>query len=118
MIEVVRALWGQGRKGTLERVVWEDLSLSARHRAALRFACSLALRPWAHTASDIAPLEAEGWTPREVHDLTQVVCCFSYMNRLADGLGVAVDPARHAWAERLLGEELLAHHLDWGRGRE
>lgn len=118
MVEVVRALWGRGREGTIDQVAWTDLPLSPRHRAALRFACSLALNPWAHTASDLAPLEAEGWTPPEVHDLTQVVCCFSYMNRLADGLGVVVDAGRYAWAERLFGAEQLERHLAWGRGRE
>jgi hypothetical protein len=114
VIEVVRALWGAGREGTLDTLAWSAFELAEKERVALRFACSLALQPWAHKASDVAPLEAHGWTAHEIHDLTQVVCCFSYMNRLADGLGVVVDVGRHAWAERLLGADRLAEHVTWG----
>ena len=113
-MEVVGALWGAGRAGTLDDLPWATFELPEKERVALRFACSLALQPWAHTASEVAPLQAQGWTAHEIHDLTQVVCCFSYMNRLADGLGVVLDAGRHAWAERLLGVDRLAGHLAWG----
>ena len=36
-------------------------------------------------------LEA-GWTDRAVHDTTQVVAFFNYINRIAEGLGVDPEP--------------------------
>jgi len=45
-----------------------------------------------------------------------VVCCFSYMNRVADGLGVTAHPDDGGWAERLMGAERLATHRRWAEG--
>gem|GEM_PF-5600564 len=36
------------------------------------------------------------------------------MNRLADGTGVTLLPARHPLAIELFGEGALARHLAWG----
>ena len=39
--------------------------------------------------ADVEALRAAGWQDREIHDACQVVAYFNYVNRLADGLGVA-----------------------------
>ena len=46
--------------------------------------------------ADVEALRAVGWDDRAVHDATQIVAYFNYINRVADGLGV--DPER--WLEK------------------
>lgn len=81
--------------------------------AVLSYTVRLALAPRRMQASHLSPLRAAGFTDDEVHDIVHVVSCFSYMNRLADGLGVAVDASRQAWATQLLGPALLSRHRSW-----
>ena len=68
------------------------------------------------TARHLDPLRSVGLSDDEIHDVVHVVCCFSYMNRLADGLGVSVLPDREALAVELLGAEALAAHREWSAG--
>ncbi|MFT5681924.1 MAG: hypothetical protein ACI8RZ_002842 [Myxococcota bacterium] len=65
------------------------------------------------TADHLDPLRGVGLSDDEIHDVVHVVACFSYMNRLADGLGVSLLPAREAQAIALFGEEALAAHRAW-----
>lgn len=37
-------------------------------------------------------LRAQGFDDRAIHDAAQVVAYFSYINRVADGLGVEPEP--------------------------
>ncbi len=87
--------------------------LSPADAAILRHVAALALSPRAMTAAHLTALRQVGLDDRHIHDITHVVCCFSYMNRLADGLGVALTESRHAVARELLGEAALAAHGDW-----
>lgn len=91
----------------------------ADDRAVLGITVRLTLGPRTMRAEHLAPLRAAGLTDREIHDVVQVVCCFSYMNRLADGLGVTADPAAGSWdfARRLMGEERVQAHLAWAAER-
>ncbi len=70
---------------------------------------------WALVASDEALRDA-GLDEDAVHDIVHVVACFIYMNRLADGLGVGIEPDDLAWAVELFGEEAVQRHLDWADG--
>ncbi|MEO0601628.1 MAG: hypothetical protein AAF211_09335 [Myxococcota bacterium] len=85
----------------------------AEHRTLLHYVARLALAPRTMRAVHLAPLRADGYADRELHDVANVVCCFSYMNRLADGLGVTSDYPPGSWAEQLLGAERLAAHRAW-----
>ena len=91
-----------------------SLPASAPDRALLRFVLQLALAPRTHDRGAVQALRAAGHDDRAVHDIVHVVACFSYMNRLADGVGVVVLPARYALAEELFGAEQLERHLAWG----
>jgi alkylhydroperoxidase family enzyme len=42
--------------------------------------------------TDLAPLLAEGFDDRAIHDAAQVVAYFNYINRVADALGVDLEP--------------------------
>jgi len=89
----------------------------AEHHDLLRFAAHLTLAPRRSREAHVQALRAAGYSDREVHDVVNVVCCFSYMNRLADGLGVR-EPgsARGAWARQLMGDERCAAHEAWAAG--
>jgi alkylhydroperoxidase family enzyme len=41
---------------------------------------------------DLEPLRAAALDDRAILDLCQIVCYFNYVNRLADGLGVELEP--------------------------
>ncbi len=87
-------------------------SLEPADRALATFATDLTLWPGRTTSADHAPLRDAGFDAAAIHDIVQVVCLFSWMNRLADGLGVRVEARRHDWARALLGDEALADQLD------
>ncbi len=44
------------------------------------------------TQADVDALRGAGFTDTDVHDAAQVVSYFSYINRIADGLGVEPEP--------------------------
>ena len=75
-------------------------SLKPRHRAMLDYASKLTLTPAAMTKADLSPLRSAGLEDREILDLNQVTAYYAYVNRVADGLGVAVDE----YAQSPLGE--------------
>ena len=63
-----------------------------RLRALLQFAERLALDPAHASEAHLAPLREAGLDDRAIHDAVQVVSYFSYINRIADGLGVDLEP--------------------------
>ena len=44
------------------------------------------------TAEDHAPLRAHALSDRDIHDATQVIGYFNYINRIADALGTDLEP--------------------------
>lgn len=40
---------------------------------------------------DVQALREAGWTDEDIHDATQVIAYFNYINRIADALGGQVD---------------------------
>ena len=44
------------------------------------------------TQADVAELEAAGLLPEAISDAAQVIGYFNYINRIADGLGVDLEP--------------------------
>ena len=63
-----------------------------RMRALLQYAERLALTPGDVDETHLLALRAQDLTDREIHDTVQVVAYFSYINRIADGLGVDLEP--------------------------
>lgn len=51
------------------------------------------------TESDVEELRRHGLSDRAIHDLTQVVSYFNYINRVADGLGIDPEPGVRPWGE-------------------
>jgi len=44
------------------------------------------------TPGDLALLRAHGLNDRDLHDATQVIAYFNYINRIADALGTDLEP--------------------------
>jgi len=64
-------------------------------RVLLRYAERLALEPASCNESHVQELRDHGYSDPAIHDAAQVIAYFSYINRLADGLGVDLEPEMH-----------------------
>lgn len=73
----------------LEVAGWEQAALAPEEQALCAYADKLTRTPGAMVEADVERLRAAGWDDRAIHDACQVVAYFNYVNRLADGLGVA-----------------------------
>lgn len=62
-----------------------------RLRALLQFAERLALQPGSVRSEHLDALREHGLDDRAISDAVQVVSYFSYINRVADGLGVDLE---------------------------
>jgi len=71
---------------------WRAAALTARERALCEFAERLTLAPASMREADVLALRAAGLDDRAIHDLTQVVAYFNYINRIADALHVELEP--------------------------
>ena len=66
--------------------------LSPADRALCAFAEKLTLAPASMAEADVAALRAHAFDDRAIHDATQVVAYFNYINRIADALHVDLEP--------------------------
>ena len=66
--------------------------LTTADRRMLDFAIKLTQTPHAMISDDVADLRAAGFSDRAIHDVVQVTGLFAYYNRLADGLGIELEP--------------------------
>ncbi len=62
-----------------------------RELAALQYAEKLTLRPAEMEERDVTALRKAGWDDGEILELNQIICYFSYANRLLNGLGVTTE---------------------------
>ncbi len=76
--------------------------LDSQTRGMLDFAVKLTREPWAMRESDVQGLRRLGLTDEQVLSVVAITCVFNFMTRLADGLGVEVDPARQEATGRWL----------------
>ena len=58
----------------------------------LRYATKLTLEPGAMVEGDVLALREVGLSDAQIHDVVQVAALFNYYNRLAEGLGIQIDP--------------------------
>lgn len=56
------------------------------------YAIKLTRTPGALTQGDIDGLKGVGLTDRAINDAAQVISFFNYINRVAEGLGVDLEP--------------------------
>lgn len=68
-------------------------ALETGERAMVDWALKLTRTPWRMTEADLEPLRAvAGLDDRGILDLAMIVAYYAYVNRLADGLGVQIEP--------------------------
>lgn len=70
---------------------WRDAGVEPPTLALLEYGSKLTVNPAAVTADDIAVLREHGFDDQGISSATQVVAYFNYINRIAEGLGVALE---------------------------
>ena len=70
----------------------ENTPLEAQDRAMIDFALKLTRDPATVKREDLEFLQQYGFSEDNVVDIVLITCLFNFMNRLADGLGVELDP--------------------------
>jgi len=80
---------------------WRRAPLAAVDAALCAFAEKLTRQPAAMAAEDVETLRAAGLSDRAIHDATQIIGYFNYINRVADALGVELEDFVRPWG----GEE-------------
>ena len=66
--------------------------VSPADRVMLDYALKLTVRPQAMEAADVELLRRQGLDDRAIHDICSVSAYFAFVNRIADGLGVELEP--------------------------
>ena len=79
---------------------WRDAPLDPVDRALCGYAEKLTLRPTDMAESDIQTLRRVGLNDVAIHDATQIIAYFNYINRVADALGVEREDFIRPWGER------------------
>ena len=77
---------------TAIRTDYREAAVDEAAKALLDFAVKLTRSPGEMAEADVQRLRDAGWDDRAIHDATQVVAYFNYINRIADGLGVDPEP--------------------------
>ncbi len=83
---------------------WHELELSPRDRALCAVAEKLSGQPTRMVPEDWQPLRDLGFDDQACLEVAHIVGVFNYLTRLADGLGLQLDPATHRASET--GERL------------
>ena len=71
---------------------WRLAKLSEGDRGMLDYVEKLTLRPWDMVEGDVLALREAGFGDAAILDINQVTGYYAYVNRLADGLGVDLEP--------------------------
>ncbi len=71
---------------------YREAALAAADRAMLDYAAKLTQTPSDVGAPDIDRLRAAGFDDRGIHDICAIAAYFAFVNRIADGLGVDLEP--------------------------
>jgi uncharacterized peroxidase-related enzyme len=78
---------------------WRTAALGPRDVALCDYAEELSTSPATIGPEGAARLRAAGLDDRSIHDATQVIGYFNYINRIADGLGVDRETWIRAWGD-------------------
>ena len=71
---------------------YRTAELDESTRAVLDFAIKLTRTPGQMKPSDLDALRQQGLSDLAIQDVVQVAAYFNYINRIADGLGVDLEP--------------------------
>jgi len=84
-----------GANGFVEALAGDHtaVDLEPADRAMLDYALKLTRRPGEMESEDVGALRTAGFDDRSIHDICSIACYFAFVNRLADGLGVELEPS-------------------------
>ena len=71
---------------------YRKVKLSRIDRVLLTYVVKLTQRPAQVTNDDINKLRIVGFDDRAIHDICIIAAYFAFVNRVADGLGVELEP--------------------------
>ncbi|WP_116134008.1 peroxidase-related enzyme [Tropicimonas sp. IMCC34043] len=94
--QAVRALSGDPELGEMLVMNYRAANLPGRQRAMLDYAWKLTEDPHAIGDADREALRAEGFSDREIFDVTDTAAFFNYTNRVAHGIDMAPNREYHA----------------------
>ncbi len=72
----------------------ENPDLTPADRSMLDYAVKLTRAPGDIVAADVNSLRAHGFDDRAIHDVCAITAYYAFVNRMADGLGVELEPDR------------------------
>ena len=78
---------------------WHKANLKLPDRVLCAYADKLTRTPESMSERDVQELRDHGWSDPAIHDATQVIAYFNYINRIADGLGVDLETDIRKWEE-------------------
>ena len=70
---------------------WRTAGLTDRQQAMLVFVEKLTVSPGDMIEDDVVALRETGFSDRDILDVVEVASYYAYVNRIADGRGVAVE---------------------------
>jgi len=76
---------------------YRNAPISSADLAMLDYAVKLTKTPWAMAQEDVDKLREEGFGDAAILDINQITGYYNFVNRLADGLGVELEPS---WREK------------------
>ena len=83
---------------------WRAAPLGPADRALCEYAERVTRTPSATSADDLETLRGHGFDDTAIHDATQVIAYFNYINRIADPLGVEDEDFVRPWGLPTTGE--------------
>lgn len=84
---------------------WRTADLDELNRQLCRWAEAVTRGAAATTAEELDQLRALGFDDRAIHDATQVIAYFNYINRMADALSVDAEDWLYPWEEAGRGHD-------------
>jgi uncharacterized peroxidase-related enzyme len=81
------------------QVDWRKAELPSSDAALCEYAEKLTLRPGDMCEADVQALRAQGFDDHAIHDAIQVIGYFNYINRIADGVHVDLEPEMTPYPE-------------------
>ena len=73
---------------------WEEADLTPADRSMLDYVVKLTRTPGDVVGADVDSLREHGFDDRAIHDMCAITAYYAFVNRMADGLGVELEPGR------------------------
>ena len=71
---------------------WRSAPITEAQQALLRFSVKLSQDPQGMSQDDVEDLRGHGYDDTDILHINQVTSYFNFINRMADGLGVVLEP--------------------------